>query len=291
MIGLCSLASPPAAAPPDQASDNRPQSATSATSAAQESEVEKAPAPSFADFRPSHHGFAFVNSFRGSPLPVSLGRLERTLNIPDRFGLCGGMCFAAADYYLAGRDIQKEIPDRHPPENGTPLYQYLYSRQAASLGTMAMMFTKFVEWMDLSERGQDGTHERTLAELPAILEAIQSGKPVMIGLVLVDGRDTREVWRNHQILAYRATTTDDDPPILHIYDPNFPLRDDAVIRWIEDETDPRWERQISGARRDITRIRGFFRMDYTPVEPPLPDGLGALDTNPGKQDSMPDPQP
>jgi hypothetical protein len=227
---------------------------------------EVATRPAFADFRPSRHGFAFVNSFRGSPLPVSVRGIERRLRVPERFGLCGGMCFAAADFYLAGRDLLSEIQEREPPENGSALYRYLYARQAASLGPMASMFTKFVEWMELEEGGADGSHARSVAELALMLPAIDAGEPVVLGLVLA-GRG-QEVWRNHQVLIYGVADGGDEggTPALRIYDPNYPLRDDVVIRWVSDDDDGRFERQVPG--RTPTRVRGFFRMPYVPAAPP-----------------------
>ncbi|MFN0130921.1 MAG: hypothetical protein ACKVW3_00060 [Phycisphaerales bacterium] len=99
-------------------------------------------APSLAEFRPSLHGFRFVNSFTGSPLPFGLGKAEKSLNVPNRFGLCGGMSFAAADFFLAARPR----PDaRQPPTQGDPLYNFLYGRQVVSLGTMGVMAAKFME--------------------------------------------------------------------------------------------------------------------------------------------------
>lgn len=262
-VGLTGLLGNSAAVndPPDRGHTDEPQV-----------QSEPMPEPVFADFRPSRHGFAFVNSFSGSPLPIPLGSLERRLNIPAKFGLCGGMCFAAADFFLAGRRLGDEVAATKPPEGGTPLYQYLYARQAASLGPMAMMFTRFIEWMDLPEGGDDGLHARTMRELDLILPAVEAGEPVMLGLVLVDGAASREVWRNHQVLVYGAVRHDEDqPPMLRIYDPNYPGRDDAVIRWVADEADPRWERHVprqGEGRRETTRVRGFFKMHYVPADPP-----------------------
>jgi hypothetical protein len=232
--------------------------------------------PDFSAFRPSVHGFAFVNSFSGSPAPVALGALERRLKVPDRFGLCGGMCFAAADFYIAARSLREEVPDAMPPEGGTPLFDYVYARQAASLGTMFIMASRFLEWMQLPEEGEGGTHARTLQELVAIIDAVGAGEPVMLGLVLVSagGADAGEPWRNHQVLAYGLAegVKEGGLPVFRIYDPNYPGRDDVVIRWVEDSKG-RWERVVP--RRSITPVRGFFRMPYGPQEPPRLGGPAA----------------
>jgi hypothetical protein len=226
--------------------------------------------PSMTEFRPSRHGFAFVNSFSGSRLPLPLAALEERLKLPDRFGLCGGMCFAAADFYLSGRPLREEVPAPAPPEQGTALYAYLHQRQSASVGPMAIMATKFLDWMQTPEAGADGTHERTAAEVEAMVQAAHEGKPVVVGLVLVDARESRAVWNNHQVLLYGVRHGDGAAmPTLLIYDPNYPGRDDVVLRWVTGE-DPRWERvaPVEGRRPHITRVRGFFQMPYEPAVPP-----------------------
>jgi len=221
-----------------------------------------APVPrSFAEFRPSEHGFSFVNAFSGSSLPVSLGDAEKKLGLPSRFGLCGGMSFAAADYFLARRIIPA---DTAQPARGTPLYTYIYSRQSTSFGTMNTMALRFIEWMRLPEDGDDGTRARTGPQVPLIEATLAKGEPVMIGLVLVSADQTREPWHNHQVLAYASRRSGDSVDI-SIYDPNFPKRDDAVIRVEMRNGLPDCTRLVPG--RTPTHIRGLFRMPYTPITP------------------------
>lgn len=223
-----------------------------------------APAPqpsrSFADFRPSLHGFAFRNDFSGSSLPINLGAAEKKLGLPSHFGLCGGMSFAAADYFLARRAIPD---DATQPEHGTPLYTYIYSRQSASFGTMNTMALRFIEWMRLPEDGPDGTRARTAPQIAPIEAALSRGEPVILGLVLVSTDDTREPWHNHQVLAY-ASTRAGRTVEFRIYDPNFPKRDDAVIRVEESDAGPVCTRLVPG--RSSTHVRGLFRMPYAPVD-------------------------
>jgi hypothetical protein len=220
-----------------------------------------AAARTFAEFRPSHDGFAFRNDFAGSPLPVSLGSAEKKLGLPSRFGLCGGMSSAAADYFVA----QHPIPtDTAPPEHGTPLYSYLYSRQSASFGAMGAMALRFIEWMQLPEDGDDGTRARTAREVPAIEAALARGEPVILGLVLVSTKETCEPWQNHQVLAY-AAKRDGATLDVSIYDPNFPKRDDAVIRIAQQDGGPVCARIVTG--RKPTPVRGLFKMPYAPATP------------------------
>jgi hypothetical protein len=223
------------------------------------------PAPaaprSFADFRPSLHGFAFRNDFRGSPLPFDLGPAEKKMGLPNHYGLCGGMSCAAADYFLASRPVPELAT---PPEHGTALYTYLFVRQQESFGALHAAALRFVEWMHVPDDGPDGTRARTAPELPAIESALERGQPVILGLVLVSAKETREPWLNHQVLAYGARR-EGETLILSIYDPNFPKRDDVVIRVGQRDGLPWCAREVPG--RQPMRIRGMFRMPYSPADP------------------------
>ncbi|MBL9032954.1 MAG: hypothetical protein JNM80_14755 [Phycisphaerae bacterium] len=231
------------------------------TPVAQQPAPTSTPAPrSFADFRPSIHGFRFVNSFTGSPLPVRLGNAERSMNVPNRFGLCGGMSFAAADFFLARRD--RPLADV-PPAQGDPLYDFLYGRQVASLGTLGVMATKFMEWMRLSD---DECRRRTLDELPEITRRLAEGKPEHLGLVLTSAARNPEPWHNHQVLAYALGEGPEGVTVIRIYDPNYPERDDATLVLGTPGESIAGTRVVPGKRPTI--VRGVFRMSYTPVKPP-----------------------
>jgi hypothetical protein len=206
---------------------------------------------SFHDFVPSLHGFQFRNGFQGS----FLGSSESV------FGLCGGMSFAAADYFLARRDVP---PDTHPPTQGTSLYNFIYSRQATSFGTLGVMGLKFGEWMQLPDDGPDSTHSRTLVEVPYITETLSRGEPVVLGLVLVSTKAGGKAWDNHQVLAFSSTDPAPTRTSLRVYDSNFPGRDDITISITRAHTSIAMH--IPG-RPDMP-IRGIFRMAYSPVNPP-----------------------
>ncbi len=241
---------------------------------------------SFAEFKPSVNGFRFTNRFKGSPLPISLGGLEKSLGLPTTFGLCGGMSFAAADFYEAAL-TPPNMTD--PPEQGEALYNYLYQRQVASLGETLHFSQVFLEWMALSDDGIDGTRFRTLLETPAIIEKLGAGHPVVLGLVLnsVDGGGV--LWENHQVLAYgveQRDPSDDEAVRFKIYDPNFPGNDGAEIRAMRRTVDwvpvsigfpnpaiallpmPGFECVRTAPGRRNTEVRGFFEMPYEPRTPP-----------------------
>ena len=87
-------------------------------------------------FRPSEQGFHFENTFEeGAPV--------LTLSVPvfgeipvgnAGGGLCGGMVFAALDFYRQGI---LPPPDAAAPKPGTPLFEYLAQRLLDSFNGVA----------------------------------------------------------------------------------------------------------------------------------------------------------
>jgi hypothetical protein len=241
------------------------------------SEPRSAPEPpqasrAFHDFLPSRDGFRFVNAFSGSPLPLSLGAAEKNLGLPSRFGLCGGMSTAAADFFLARRPVPVA---QTQPGHDTPLYNYLYARQAASIGPLGSGAARFIDWMNTPDDGPDGVTARTLAELPAILAQADQGRPVILGLVLVSRVESASTprtkdtaaWENHQVLCYGVSRLPLGLTELKIYDPNFPGRDDAIIRIAQTPARTTITRLVPG--RPPLRVRGLFSLPYIPATPPV----------------------
>jgi hypothetical protein len=250
-------------------------------------------------FAPSRHGFGFKNIFKGSPLPPSLrgassGALKAVgdgLGLPREFGLCGGMSLAAADFYLADR----KAPDlSKPPEQGTPLYEYLYERQADSMGPMGVMALKFWTWMKLPDHSDTGqcTQKLTAAELPGIISRLKARQLAPVGLVLSSSTEGK-LWENHQILGYGVKEKDGGVIDLLVYDPNFPGDDHVVIRLtpVEEAKAPEPKKDAEAKKDEkpvkapasapteytcqrisgkgiVKRVRGVFAMPYEPKAPP-----------------------
>lgn len=244
------------------------------------------PERSFADFIPSRHGFGFVNHFTGSSLPGPLILLHDALDAPDEFGLCGGMSFAAADFYLAGRAVPAQSS---PPSRGQPLYDFIYRRQADSLGERLSYAAKFSRWMDLPDAGPVSAGRATLGELDAILGVIDRGAAAHLGLVYISAAQTREPWHNHQVLAFAAESRPESGGglcalSLHIYDPNYPGNDavridialsldgferighdrSPVLSAVCTQVIPPFADRPARTRN----IRGLFPMPYEPQVPP-----------------------
>ena len=234
--------------------------------------------PSF-DFKPSVHGFKFVNNFSGYPLPFSVPNLPNLSSVESAYGLCGGMSCAAYDFLLAGRGISS---DTTVPVQGSVFQQYIYRRQVDTFGAFGEYIAKFAQWMVLPDDTILGTQKRTYDEFEEIRAKLDDGNPVVLGLVYVSGSDTFEIWNNHQVLAYGYSEVSDTTINISIYDPNYPGRDNVLIRA---ERVPVGTTFVPGApprKRTVLgfkctqkisdsnkNLRGFFAMPYVPVVPPL----------------------
>jgi len=228
--------------------------------------------PQPAAFSPLADGFAFTNSWPSAPavsVPTSLG----SIGIGNAAaGLCGGMVFAALDYWLAGKPPP---PDRPAP--GTPLYQFIVQRLITSWH-IPVGVAEFYLWMNLPEGdasvtilghtfvAERGLSSRTIEQQwPAIKSSLDAGVPVPLGLVTVASASPGDLVHNHQVLAcsYQAA----GPQVtIGVYDPNSGQNDGVHIQF--DTSNPsqatRFENNI-----DISwPVRGFFRIAYSPVTPP-----------------------
>lgn len=232
------------------------------------------------EFAPSKHGFNFINSFSGSPIPGALGSLAPGIG-PSHFGLCGGMSTAAADYYLAHRTP----PTRSkPPLKGDWLFDYLQQRQVDSLGRAYAMVPIFAGWMNAPDNGWLGVRHATASTIGGIVETLAAGNPAVLGLIRVGGAGGKgkPIWENHQVLATRAEKTDDGVVTLHIYDPNYPKHDDVLITCTPmvigsiDLPGPisaripilgyTCQQTVGGLK--VSNIRGLFAMPFAAKDPP-----------------------
>jgi hypothetical protein len=121
-------------------------------------------------------------------------------------------------------------------------------------------------------------------EFVGIRARLEAQNGVVLALVYV-GADTipnilKEIWNNHQVLAHAWTQVSPDMVEIHVYDPNYPKRDDVVIRGeriLVGQTDAaeggkspvyglRCEERVGN--QAVRKVRGFFPMPYVPVEPP-----------------------
>jgi hypothetical protein len=226
-------------------------------------------------FLPSRHAFGFSNSWPPQPA-VTVHTPFGRLNLGNaEGGLCGGMVFAALDYWYAGQP-----PPPGQPVAGEPLYQYVVKRLIQSWRLPAGV-ARYYQWMNLPDgdrtftvRGRrvvtaHGLAWRTITvHLPRITNDLDNGVPAPLGVVTVASANPAALRFNHQVLAY-GYSVDGDTVTLRVYDPNRGGDDGTFLRLDTSEPTRRVDitHNLGLAQR---RVRGFFRTAYRRSTPPLP---------------------
>jgi len=141
-------------------------------------------APVMTRFTPPTNGFSFVNSFVNDMIPALDVRTG---------GLCGGMSYAALDYFNAHMAIPSQP---FMPANKTVLYNYLYARQTDSI---LSNLDKWAE-VELNPGGARNTEFfnwglQSTARIKELKAKIDSGSPCVLGMKGALGEG------DHQILA------------------------------------------------------------------------------------------
>lgn len=226
-------------------------------------------------FAPSQNAFTFVNAWPSQPavvLPTPFG----TLSLGDAAaGLCGGMIFAALDYWRAGL-----APPQQRPEADHPLYGFIVHRLIDSWHVPTGV-AQYYQWMNLPDGDASftlfgrrvltgrGLAWRTVkVQWPQISTDLDRGVPVPLGVVTVASADPRDLALNHQVLAYGYHTAGNRITV-EVYDPNRGRRDDVFISFdTSAPTGPKtFDHNLGIGQR---RVRGFFRAAYAPGR--VPDG-------------------
>ena len=223
-------------------------------------------------FTPSTSGFRFPNAFPHVPV--------RTIGVPGVVsvpigdasnGLCGGMVFAARDYFEAARPPP---PDTTSPGAG-PLFDYLVDRLFDSFDLpwgpgryLALMSPVLQDGETFWSRLGVGPHGRSWQmvrdEWPKIRGDVDSGHPSPIGLVTVKSSDPFDLKEDHQVLVF-GYDLDGGGVTLHLYDPNQPGRDDITLRF--DTSDPTTPQTLAVAPGGPP-VLAFFRVTYLVATPP-----------------------
>jgi hypothetical protein len=214
---------------------------------------------------------------------------------PGDYGRCGGMAFAAVDYFLASRDVPM---DATQPLEG-PLHDFIWQRLLDSLD---LNLDRFLDWTVqlhvlpplsslasaaigtaagavggpvgaaigalvaggadiLGVGGADVLAARTRDELAELRRNLDASPAWPIGLVY---GDTALIWEQHQIVAQRYRELPDGRLELRIWDNNraLPSEDDGEP-WIVDARGD--QLTVEGAGRDI---KGILCDRYQPAGPP-----------------------
>jgi hypothetical protein len=217
-------------------------------------------------FLPSRDGFAFDNTWPSEPA-LWLGPPAGRIGIGNAAkGLCGGMVFAALDYWTA-----RVPPPASRPAPGTPLFRFIVRRLINSWHIPIGVLTYYT-WMTLPGhdgrgllRGLAGLSRRTIEnQWPQVRASIDQGHPAALGVVTVASANPFELGRNHQVIGY-AYHVDGTAVTLHVYDPNAGPSDAVSITF--DAADP--AAAVFAANINIGRpVRGFFFNRYAPAPPP-----------------------
>ncbi len=221
-------------------------------------------------FLPSTHGFQFSNSAFGPRPDVVLNTPFGVLELGKAsMGLCGGMAYAARDYFEARHDVP---PGSTPPDAG-PLFDFIVHRLFDSFDLPGGV-AKYLELMhpalpdhetDMSRLGL-APHGRSwrmvVEEWPQIKKELDSGHLSPIALVCVKSLDFTQLGNNHQVLAYGYDLKGTDLSLC-IYDPNRPLEDDIRLSISLDH--PEASKQITYAPMNVVC---FFHTRYGYVCPP-----------------------
>ena len=196
-------------------------------------------------FLPSRHGFPYPNGYAaGVPIldvPTPFGRVR----VGDgRAGVCGGMVFAALDFFHYGLPV--------PVEPTPQLFRYFVRRLFASWDP-PFGGLRFYAWQVRTRL----TRQTVAEEWPKVRAVLDAGHPAPLGLVQVRSPDPRQVVRNHQVLAYGYELRGDEVA-LRVYDPNWPGDDGLTLTFVDDASE---ERPVVHGLEGPT-VRGFFLSEY-----------------------------
>ena len=233
-------------------------------------------------FLPTMNGFHFANAFAHAP-DIQINILGQNVAIGDAAnGLCGGMAFAARDFFQAG---QRPPPRTDSPTSGV-LFDFLVRRLFDSFEIpvgparyAALMSPDLPDHETAFSEIGLAPHGRAwvtiIEEWPKIRAGIDGGMPMPMALILVKDRDVFQMGNNHQVLAYGYDMDGNDLSIL-VYDPNCP--DDNNVRINLNLGNPRQTTRMWHSHFDVNgneiieTVYAFFSQGYVFAMPPaIPD--------------------
>lgn len=213
-----------------------------------------------AAFDPHQHGFHFDNQFVNNIATIpGFGQIQT-------FGRCGGMAYAALDYYFAGIPVPAYRGSSFSPSSVPPdehwLADYIYQRLMNSFFNGSAL--RFPEWTVHSDHAtwfyKGVTRWTKEDEFPKLQAAIDSGTPVVLGLI--GAQNLGDVGnKNHQVVAYGYERHPQAGMTVFIYDNVSP---DSEVVLSSDAGNPHFSASNRGEA-----WRGFFVHDYAHNNPPV----------------------
>jgi len=204
----------------------------------------------------ARHGLPFGNRYAWESRTRRVGPLRWPAQRIS-YGLCGGMCYAALDYYHAGLPVPALY---YPPAWGTALHRYLLRRQIDSWRWLWVPL-RTLWWMVRSDRSAARATIR--GELPRLLRRLDRGEPAVIVLIRVRRSDPT---LNHQVVV---TGYEREPASgrvrLMLYDPNHHGLE--VTLSLNEASD---SAELDAAQSTGEPVRGLFLLPYRPRRRGLP---------------------
>jgi hypothetical protein len=210
------------------------------------------------EFSAVEHGFRFRNSF---DIPDTMRLMSLRRKLPPVileevvYGLCGGMCFAALDYFHQ----QMPVPALSKVDDMSPdLFRYLWARQLDSLKYGVLR--KVLSWT--LRRDKSLARSAAVYEVPKLRTKIDAGEPAVLALIRAGG--VVQMMQNHQVLA---TGYDYAPQsgglAIRLYDPNHPRHVPTLRLNI---AAPKVGINLTQSSGEA--LRSFFVINYGPKTPP-----------------------
>lgn len=180
------------------------------------------------------------------------------------YGLCGGMSYAALDFFQSGISIPWRAESGERPASGSRLRSYLWKRQ---LQSFFKDLDRFLFWIVqlhyIPSRwpfkgGPAWLVKKSKKEWTKLKHSIDDGKPIPLGLV----RNTISVFDNHQVLALGYEEENEDTGVIYLYDPNCPGQESTIrIHFVGKVL------EAKETCRGTQELRGFFCEDYEFADP------------------------
>jgi hypothetical protein len=193
-------------------------------------------------FHPTIHGWRLANRF-------VLGR-----GAHHAYGLCGGLCFAALDYWGAGL-----APPRYKTTEELPRWVrwFLWRRQLASMAPRHL--TQLASWALRSD--EIIAVKLATVIVPQICAAIEVGRPTPV--MLVRTRGLSAPWNNHQAVVYGYRWSRAGARLtFETYDPNHPSFPVEIVMALRSTTEAHELAQSTGEP-----LRGLFPLRYRWARP------------------------
>jgi hypothetical protein len=184
------------------------------------------------NFSPKKHGFHFRNRFitkEWTQFAPAEHPIKKLRNLKDGYGLCGGMCHAAAELFVYRKDRPTQTST---PNTNSALYYYLAQSQLETFGLDLKYYNKIDDWYEMKD-GKERLPKLSVTELGAVKLKLKRKQLAQITLMYYTQGEGNN-WENHQVLVYGMEQTGENGT-LYIYDPNFPNNDEQKVTYtIED---------------------------------------------------------